>query len=243
MGGWGCRRLEECETITQGYSALSALRDRRRQLLRPGYEWLRSAVAETLDGRQARWQMLVEQSSATVRRIGELLDRVGSRAVHIPLDKDARAVRADAAAVIEYLEAGGKWTAFRVLTPKAIKDRTYLRNKVTVDGQPADTPERLRVACDHLDVAFAFGDLELAWSDHGGLPISAQPRLRMVAIQEHVGILAAALDYARGCLEVGRQLSAVAPGVPEPDWLDGQAATWLELIDASGPGRATAAGD
>ena len=161
---------------------LRELRDRRRRLLRSGYEWLRAALADTLDGRQARWQMLVEQSSETVRRIGELLDRVGSGAVSIPPGIDARAVRADAAAMIEYLQAGGKWTTFRVLTPKAIKDRTYLRDKVTVDGKPADTPERLRVACDHLDVAFAFGDLELAWSDHGGLPISAQPRLRMVAI-------------------------------------------------------------
>lgn len=220
---------QRCALVEQ----LRELRDRRRRLLRPGYEWLRSALAETLDGRQARWQMLIEQSSATVRRIGELLDRVGSSAVSIPSGMDARAVRADAAAMIEYLQGGGKWTAFRVLTPKAIKDRIYLRDKVTVDGKPADTKERLHVACDHLDVAFAFADLELAWSDHGGLPISAQPRLRIVAILEHVGILAEALDYARACLDVGRRLSAATPSIPEPDWLVGQADTWLELIDAS----------
>ncbi len=212
---------------------LRELRDRRRRLLRPGYEWLRPALADTLDGRQARWQMLVEHSTEIIGRIGELLNRVGSSAVSIPLSRDARAVRADAGAVLDYLQAGGKWSAFGVLTPKPVKGRTYLRDQVTVDGQPADAPERLRLVCAHLDVALAFGDLELAWSDHGGLPGGAQPRLRMVAIQEHVGILAATLDYARTCLEVGRQLSRALPSLPEPDWLDGRADAWLELIDAS----------
>ena len=41
--------------------------------------------------------------------------------------------------VIEHLQGGGKWTAFGLLTPKAVKDRTYLRDEITVDGQLADT--------------------------------------------------------------------------------------------------------
>ena len=212
---------------------LRELRDRRRRLLRPGYEWLRPALADTLDGRQALWQMLAGHSSATIRRIGELLDRIGSSVVFVPPDKDTRAVRADAAFVNEHLQSGGKWTSFGMLTPKALKDRTYLRDKVTVDGKRADTSERLQVVCDYLDVTFAFADLELAWSDHGGLPHGAQLRLRLAAMGEHIDTLIAALDYAQSCLEVGRQLNASMPAVPEPGWLDGKADAWLDLIDAS----------
>src|SRR5271155_3812960 len=143
------------------------MNDRRKRLLRLGDDWVPRAVAAALEGRQARWQALLDQSRKLLQKADEIFEKLGSASVSIPDGKDRKAARADAAAVIEHLRAGGKWTSFGVLTPKAVKNRTYLREAVTVDGQSAETPDRLQVVCDHLDLTFAFEGMELAWSDHG----------------------------------------------------------------------------
>jgi hypothetical protein len=220
------RRAELAETLRK-------VRERRRMLLRLGHVWLRDALNEALGGRQARWQALLDQSRQLTDRIVQLLDKLGSRSVSIPATRDARGVRADAVAVIEYLSGGGKWTAFGLLTPRALKDRTYFRDEITVDGKPADTHERLYLVCVHLDLAFAFNALETAWSDHRGLPSGSQPRIRVAAIKEHVGNLGLALNYAKVCADLGRYLSATTPAIPEPDWLNEELDEWLKLIEAS----------
>ena len=212
---------------------LRKVRERRRILLRPGHHWLHGALSEALEGRQARWQALWGHSRQLVDRLVQLLDTLGSRSVSIPTTREARSVRADAIAVTEHLKGGGKWTAFGLLTPKAVKDRTYLRDEITVDGQPADTPERLYMVCVQLDLALAFNALEVAWSDHHGLPTGSQSRIRMAAIREHVDSLSLALNYAKVCQDLGRYLSALRPAIPEPNWLNEEADEWLELIEAS----------
>ena len=89
----------------------------------------------------------------------------------IPDGKDRKAVRADAAAVIEHLRAGGKWTSFGVLTPKAVKDRTYLREAVTVDGQSAETPD----GCGWFAI-ISISPLRLrTWSLHGPITADCRP--------------------------------------------------------------------
>jgi hypothetical protein len=213
--------------------ALRKINEKRKRLLRLGYEWLAGAVGSALGGRQARWQALLDQSLELVGLADQLIERLGSSSVSIPGERDPKTVRADAAAVMEHLKAGGRWSSLGFLTPRAVKERTYLRDYVTVDGQPADTPDRLQLVCHHLDLTFAFGDLEVAWSDHRDLPTGPQARIRLAAIKEHVGSLASALDYALDCLNLGRHLSVVSPAIQEPDWLNGQTEQWLEIIDAS----------
>ena len=185
--------------------ALREINERRKRLLRLGHEWIPSAVASALGGRQARWQALLDQSQELVRLAASLLEKLGSSSVSIPEDRDAKTVRGDAAAVIEHLNAGGRWSSLGFLTPRAVKARTYLREHVTVDGQPADTPDRLQRVCNHLDLTFAFGDLGIAWSEHRDLPTGPQPRIRLAAIREHVGSLGGALDYASDCVSLGRR--------------------------------------
>jgi very-short-patch-repair endonuclease len=213
--------------------ALWEINERRKRLLRLGYEWLPGAVASALGGRQARWQALLDQSEELVRLADSLLEKLGSSSVSIPGDRDPKTVRADAAAVVEHLKAGGRWSSLGFLTPRAVKERTYLREHVTVDGQPADAQDRLQLVCHHLDLTFAFGDLEVAWSDHRDLPTGPQARIRLAAIKEHVGSLSGALDYASDCLNLARRLNEVSPAIPEPDWLNGQTEQWLAIIDAS----------
>jgi very-short-patch-repair endonuclease len=220
------KRAELAETLRK-------VRERRKMLLRLGYDWVHRALTEALEGRQARWQALLDHSRQLIDRFDELLDTLGSCSVSIPATREARSVRADAVAVIEHLKGGGKWTAFGLLTPKALKDRTYFRDEITVDGQPADTQERLYLVCVHLDLALAFNALEVAWSDHGGLPSGSQSRIRVAAIKEHVHRLSLALNYAKVCQDLGRYLNAARPAIPEPDWLNEEADGWLELIEAS----------
>ncbi len=213
--------------------ALREINERRKRLLRLGYEWLPGAVASALGGRQARWEALLDQSQELVGLAASLLEKLGSSSVSIPEGRDAKTVRGDAATVIEHLNAGGRWSSLGFLTPRAVKERAYLRERVTVDGQPADTPDRLQLVCHHLDLTFAFRDLEIAWSEHRDLPAGPQPRIRLAAIREHVGSLGGALDYASDCVNLGRRLSGLSPGIPEPDWLSGQTEQWLEIIDAA----------
>ena len=126
---------------------LQEISGKAKKLLRLGYNWMYDALSEALEGRQARWQALFDHSWQLIDRIDQLLDSwVRIRYQFRRLGK-LRSVRADAAAVIEHLKGGGKWTTFGLLTPKALKDRTYLRDEITVDGQPADTQERLQMVC------------------------------------------------------------------------------------------------
>jgi very-short-patch-repair endonuclease len=212
---------------------LQEIAERRKSLRRLGYNWMYDALSEALEGRQARWQALFDYSWQLIHRIDQLLDSLGSRLVSIPETLNLRLLRDDAAAVLEHLKGGGKWTTFGVFTPKAIKDRIYIRHEITVDGQVPDTQERLQIVCDHLDLAFAFHALDLAWSVHNSLPSGAQQRIRVAAIKEHVGSLGSALDYVQACLYLGRHFSTATPVIPEPNWLNGQVDEWFELFSAS----------
>ena len=213
---------------------LRTLSKNRRALIRHAYDWLPVAVRAALDGRQALWHTLHDQSQNLTRQVRELLGDLGSSTISVPTARDPKTVRADAAAVLDHLQTGGKWNTWMVLTPKAVKERTYFRDEVSVDGQPADSVERLKLVCRYLDFTFAVQALELAWADHGGLPASSQPLMRIAAIEEHVTILGGALNYAQSCQEVNHTLAAARPAIPEPDWLSEQAEDWLSIIDATG---------
>jgi AAA domain len=142
--------------------ALRDLEGNRRKLDRHGYDWLTDALTAALVGRPALWQALLQRSRELIGQINEWLDRLGPSSVLIPADREAKVVRADAVAAIEHLQAGGNWSRWGLFTPKVVKERTYLRDQVTVDGRPADTPERLQAVCHHLDLTSAIEALERA---------------------------------------------------------------------------------
>jgi len=210
---------------------LQQLKESRRQLLRLGHSWLSGALKECLEGRRARWQTLFDQSWNLIGRADRLLASVGSHSITLSVTKDLRAVRADAAAVLDHLKSGGKWTSFGVLTPKVVKDRTYLRQQIAVNGRPPDTPDALQILCEDLDLALTFEELDSIWSDHGGLP-SGSPQIRAAAIKECTTALGAALDYVAACQALAVSLSAAAPAIPEPDWVSGRADEWQDIINA-----------
>jgi very-short-patch-repair endonuclease len=208
------------------------LKEARESLQRLGGDVCR-ALRECLDGRQAGWQAVLDQSIQSVHEIDRLIPRLDSYAVSIPEGWNLAEVRADVVTVYRHLREGGGWTAFGLFVPAAVKGREYLRGPITVNGRVADTAERLRIVCDHIDLVLTFQSLELAWSDHGGLPSGSQPRIRAAAIKEQVGNFANALDYAQACRRLGRAFAAAAPAIPEPDWLNGEADVLLDVIEAA----------
>jgi very-short-patch-repair endonuclease len=212
---------------------LRKLDEDRRRFERLGHEWLRDALIAALAGRQAHWHALLEYSKTLIERIDGLFDAPRPSSVSLPTTKNPKIIRADAAAAIEHLRGGGKWSVLGLLTPKALKDRTYLRSEVTVDDQPTDSPERLQTLCNHLDLVLALEDLERTWSDHGGLPEGSHLPIRLAAIKEHVGTLEDALAWAEVCLRVERELAAAAPPVPAPRWAEGQAQEWQRIAEAT----------
>lgn len=213
--------------------SLRELEQRRRELDRRSGDWLKRAIKEALEGRQALWHALHEWSIEIVDRIAHLLEDVGAATISIPETRDPRAVRSDAAAAAAYLQAGGKWKRLGMFTPKQLKERSYLGKDVTVDGTGATTPDLLRTVCAHIDLSFTFAELEQSWSAHGGLPSSPDHRLRLVAIREHLSVLDEALTFADSCAKQARTMGGAPTPIPEPDWLSDDAQDWLRIIDAA----------
>ena len=213
--------------------SLKKIEEQRLSLQRLQAEWLSTALQESLEGRGARWQTLLQLSKERIESAEPLLARVDGRAVSRPEGLDLRKLRADAGAAIDHLRAGGKWTWLGLATPKALKGRTYLRQHVLVDGQPADDAEKLEIVRDELDFEFALADLLVAWKDVGVTELARDRRLRLASLKATVSALASALKYAAECDQIVRHLSRTSPPIPVPDWLNGDVQQWIEMVDAA----------
>lgn len=211
---------------------LQQLKTSREALQRRADNKLQVALRGALEGHQAAWQALIEHSRQALGEIDQLLQRLGSHTVTMPANWDLKQVRLDAASVYRHLREGGRWSGM-LYTPRVVRGRTYLRGAVKIDGQTADTVEQLRIVCDHIDLVQTLRSLDVAWSDHGGLPQGTQPRIRVAAIREHVNFFAGAIAYAQTCVHVGRILGTTTPPIPAPDWLNGEADAFLDLIAAT----------
>ena len=205
----------------------------RLQLDRFNSPWLHNAISAVLSGRNALWYALRDQSRELITHVDQFLESLGATSVHIRTDKEATTIRADAVAVIQHLEAGGKWKSWGIVTPRNLKERVYLRDQVTVDGQPADTVERLKALCKHLELTLAIANLQLLWADHGGLPTGSEIRTRLAAIKEHVSFLEEALRYAENCQKLSGAMKSAVPPIPVPDWQSDQIQKWLTIIESA----------
>ena len=184
-------------------------------------------------GRDEKWKTLLELSKERLEQIEPLLRRVDNRSVTRPGDVEPRKLRADAGAAVDHLKAGGKWKRLGLATPKVLRGRTYLKKDVLVDGRPADDIEQLSVVCDDLDLEFALADLLSVWKDQGVTEIPADRRLFLATLKGHVSDLERTLDYAVACDLAARHMSRASPPIPTPNWLDGGAQQWVDLIVAA----------
>lgn len=213
--------------------ALRLLIDRRRDLLRRDYHWMKAALAETLGGRQASWQALLDQSEKLIVRIEQLFQSLGSSSVSIPSELDIRQVYLDAQTVINYIKSGGKWTLLGFMVPRPIKQCVYLRNRILVDGQPAETVDRLIIVSIYIELYSAFSELEKLWPQSMNSPLALNKRIRFETIKEEVKDLRAALVYAQACLKLADYIDKALPGISMPNWLTSDVETWLEIVQAA----------
>jgi len=222
------------ETRNELKDLLRSIEEQRFALQRRQADWLPMALREIVAGRDQRWKMLLELSQERLEQAQLLLTRVGSRAVSRPDGLDARKLRADAGAVLKHLEAGGKWKRFGIATPKAIKGCAYLKRDVLVDGQPADDVSKLKVVCGDIDLELAIAYLLSAWGDVGVTDYPGDRRLCIASLNEHVTDLASVLDYTEACNLAAHHLASSSRPSSIPNWLDGEAQQWIELIEVVG---------
>jgi len=206
----------------------------RCELERAQKPWIFKVAEEILSGQRAMWRQLWSDSCRILESIQKNLAIAGTASLSLPDDYDRSSLRADICTVRAHLDAGGAWKRFGFWTPKAIKDCVYIREKVFVDNQRADTSDQLAIVAARLNVVDSFEQLALKWSDIGGIPEVADPHMRCAAMRELVDLLAYAVNWAeRRCVACGRLMAGFTPPIPEPDWLAGDAKAWMEILDAA----------
>ena len=196
-------------------------------------EWLQTPVEDWSAGKRARWETIIDASRELLEQAEPLCERVGSRVVTIPEGRDQQKVRADAEAAISHLEAGGKWKSFGLFTPQNLKGRDYLKDEVLVDGAGASDSGRLQAVSDFLGVELALEDLRKTWYGIGAEPLPGDLRQALAVAKEQLSALEEGRAYADACNDLAQILASASPSVPAPDWLNGEAGNWLELIEAA----------
>ena len=214
-------------------SEFESLEKQRHELRRQGGEWSQTAIQDLILGQRARWSTILEESGVRLPRIENLIHNVSARTVELPVGRDARKVLADVIAVIGYFENGGKWKRFRVFTPKEVKDRTYLKDSVFVDGEHASNTENLEVVRDTLELELELAALQSVWNGVGVSSTEGISRLRFAELTERTSILKQCFEYADGCGLLSQSMTNAIPPVPVPDWISGQSQEYIELIKST----------
>ena len=213
---------------------LKNIEGQRRALLGRQAKWLLTALEQVVLGHDAKWRTLLNLSEERIEQIEPLVRSLGNRVVTRPEGLDPRTVRSDAEAVAKHLQAGGKWKLLGLVTPKVLKGRTYLNKDVLIDGQPADDVQKLRLVRDELDLEFALSDLVGLWKGVGVTGISVDRRFCLADLQPHVLALQGVLEYGDVCTQAAESMSRKSPPVPTPNWIDGEAMRWVDLVVGAG---------
>ncbi|NUM56502.1 MAG: AAA family ATPase [Candidatus Hydrogenedentes bacterium] len=213
--------------------AIRILEKRRVTFEQDEGNWASSALTDLLSGRRAKWTTLLHLSQEKLPTVQLLLDKVGTRFVKLSDGFEPRKVRSDAGAALAYLRSGGAWKQLLVLTPGELKGRLYLKDSVLVDGIGASDVEKLQTVCDHLDLEFALEELLGAWAEVESSPPTSIRKGLVAALKEREDRLAQCFKYADECGRVSQAMRGANPPIPIPNWLNGQAKEWLELISAT----------
>ena len=213
---------------------LQEIESRRKAGIFERSDWLKTPVRDWIAGKRARWDTIIETSREGLERAEPLCERLGGKVVIIPEGRDPRQVRADAKAAMSHLNGGGKWKTLGLFTPKNLKGRDYLKDEVQVDGAGASESGSLQTVSDFLGIQLALEDLRKTWYGVGTEPLPDDLRQALAVAREQLSALEEGRDYANACNDLAQILATASPPVPAPDWLNGEAAKWLGLIEAAG---------
>lgn len=212
---------------------LSGLDRQRAALDRLSAEWPLAVIRDALGGTTARWDALEKRSHLLALKLKASLQRTQERSIRIPDDHALEKVRSDAQAASTFLDSGGKWKRFGLVTPRELKGLQYLRRELSVDGQSPESPDRLRLVVEEINARLAVAELRRLWADVTDAETSIDSATCARVIDERLGWLRDSLAYADSCQKTGVAMLMGKPSVPEPDWLSGDAREWVALIDAS----------
>ena len=212
---------------------LRRLEDRRRMLAVDRDPWLPRVIRDTVAGRPGRWDGIIASIRELLSRIESLRDQVKERSVLIPSGRERRTVRGDVETALAHLESGGKWKRFGLFTPRSLHGIDYLKDEVRVDGTGAADSRGLRVVLDYLTCEFAHDDLRAVWSRVGAANLPQDYRECLAVAAELCSAMENARSYADECRVLAGEMAAIPSRIPAPDWSNGEAATWLTLIDAA----------
>ena len=196
-------------------------------------KWLQAPIRDWVAGKRAQWDTILDTSQEALKRAEPLGVRLGSQVVTIPEGRDPRKVRNDAKAAMSHLNAGGKWKFLGLFTPQNLKGRDYLKDEVLVDGAGASDSELLRAVGDFLGILLALEDLRKNWCGVGSQPLPDDLRQALAVAREQLAALEEGRDYSIACKDLAQIFATASPSVPVPDWLNGEAGSWLELIEAA----------
>ena len=177
--------------------------------------WVTEAAQQILGDRDRAWRELLSLTNERLEDIEPLTREASSWAMMGIEDTDVREVRADAQALLQHLDAGGKlgWGPFR---PTVVRRTKYLTAKVRIDGRGCSSPEDLRKLIDWITVFQTLELLDTAWSTHVTPPVGSFST-RIAEYRDLCEPLAVALGLHGKVQEIQRSISTVG-GVVEPVW-------------------------
>ncbi len=214
-------------------STLLELEEHRHVMQQVDTPWGVDAVKAILTGHRAVWASLLDRSRVLTSSIEMSLSVIRNTVLSITKRRERRKARSDISIVQRHFATGGGWKVFGIFTPRAVKAQMYLKEEVRIDGQGLVEVDMLDLAAAHLDMEFAVEELERLWSDLGELPPGVDVRVRIAAITEHLEQLERSIEYGDRCRDCGMQMAAATPSIPEPNWLEGETVSYLEILDAS----------
>lgn len=209
---------------------LRKLDEQRPSVLRSSNDWYLSALRDLLSGKRARWDALYLRHQELITEANELSVKVGSSVVSFPENCNRLKLRSDAQIASKFLSEGGSWKRMGMFTPSVLKDKTYLKNDVLVDGLNATNHEQLELVSDEISFALSMEELISVWADVGVSVSTSNRRLQLAELQEQQESLKLCCAYADACNEISQTLNAYALPVPKPDWLGDDISRWLELL-------------
>ncbi len=238
-------RDKEAASIREraGYAALEALpADQRRNLAsglgelaraldridRHPMPWTGAAATEIVGGADQAWRQLHADTQAAAEVVAEEAGWLDAHPI-TPEPTDPAALRADAAALLAHLEAGGGW-GFWVFRAEAVKRALHVR-EVRVGGQRCDTAEAVRNLVRRLDGELECDRMRERWARRHEFTSAT-----FADLAAELRDICSPVNDALEAASVRQRLmwiTAFAPDAPEPVWADRAALLRLrETLDA-----------
>jgi very-short-patch-repair endonuclease len=213
---------------------LSDLRTTYEPLARHMQSWVGQAALQILTDQDRAWRELLTATREHLAVIGNRARWASEFHISGLGERQRAVVKAQAAALMHHLEAGGRlgFGPFRPpFRPKVVAECRYLIKEVRVDGQLCDTPERLKSLLEWLEIAERITALRRRWSPHIEPPTGSFSE-QVAQYENYCALLERVLGLQEK-REPIRGIIATVLGLTEPAWHDPNSLHALEEAAAA----------